>query len=124
MYNMAMKAIVYEKYGPPEVLKSIETQKPIPKSNELLIKVKAIALNPLDYRIRRGWIRPLTDFNFPRSIGSDFSGEVVEVGDKVSSFHQAYKWKIPQRFRQMNILFLAKKSVCRLLNIWVKMNWV
>ena len=85
---MAMKAIVYEKYGPPEVLKSIETQKPIPKSNELLIKVKAIALNPLDYRIRRGWIRPLTDFNFPRLIGSDFSGEVVEIGEKVRSFQK------------------------------------
>ncbi|MEE2743669.1 MAG: NAD(P)-dependent alcohol dehydrogenase [Bdellovibrionota bacterium] len=83
-----MKAIIYEKYGPPEVLKTIETQKPIPNSNELLVKVRAIALNPLDYRIRRGWIRPLTDFNFPRLIGSDFSGEIVEVGEKVTSFNK------------------------------------
>ncbi|MEC8623508.1 MAG: NAD(P)-dependent alcohol dehydrogenase [Bdellovibrionota bacterium] len=81
-----MKAYVYKKYGPPEEVKSIEREIPSPKENELLIKVKAIGLNPLDYRIRRGSLRPFTNFNFPRQTASDFSGEVVEVASENSSF--------------------------------------
>ena len=81
-----MKAYVYRKYGPPEEVKSIEREVPSPKKNELLIKVKAIGLNPLDYRIRRGSLSPFTNFNFPRQTASDFSGEVVEVGSEQSSF--------------------------------------
>ncbi len=81
-----MKAYVYRKYGPPEEIKSIERDIPSPKKNELLIRVKAIGLNPLDYRIRRGSLKPFTNFNFPRQTASDFSGEVVEVGGENSSF--------------------------------------
>ena len=81
-----MKAYVYRKYGPPEEVKSIEREVPSPKKNELLIKVKAIGLNPLDYRIRRGSLSPFTNFNFPRQTASDFSGEVVELGSEQSSF--------------------------------------
>ncbi|MBG08202.1 MAG: zinc-binding alcohol dehydrogenase [Halobacteriovoraceae bacterium] len=82
-----MKAYVYRKYGSPDEVKSIEREVPSPKKNELLIKVKAIGLNPLDYRIRRGSLRPFTNFNFPRQIASDFSGEVVEVGGENSSYN-------------------------------------
>ena len=81
-----MKAYVYKKYGPPEEIKCIEREIPSPKKNELLIKVKAIGLNPLDYRIRRGSLSPWTNLHFPRQIGSDFSGEVVEIGSRDSSF--------------------------------------
>ena len=48
-----MKAIVYHKYGSPDVLQLEEVQKPAPKDNEVLIKVKAASVNALDWRFMR-----------------------------------------------------------------------
>jgi len=49
-----MKAIVYHNYGPPDVLKCEDVEKPVPKNNEILIKVRAASLNPLDWHFLRG----------------------------------------------------------------------
>lgn len=86
-----MKAIVYKKYGPPEVAYLAEVQKPQPKANELLIKVIASTVNRTDagfrsaeYVISRFWsglLRPKY-----KTLGSDFAGIVEEVGKDVLSF--------------------------------------
>jgi NADPH:quinone reductase-like Zn-dependent oxidoreductase len=49
-----MKAIIFEKYGSPEVLQLKEVPKPRPKDNEVLIKVHAASVNPLDWHVMRG----------------------------------------------------------------------
>ncbi|MBA3284937.1 MAG: NAD(P)-dependent alcohol dehydrogenase [Nitrosopumilus sp.] len=86
-----MKAAVYIQYGPPEVLQVKQVEKPIPKKNEILIRIKATAVNSGDWRLRKadplavrfifGLIRPKINI-----LGSVFSGEVESVGDYVNYY--------------------------------------
>lgn len=86
-----MKAIVRTKYGPPEVLQPKEVEKPVPKDNELLVKVHAASVNALDWhmlrgkpflvRLRFGFFRPKN-----RILGYDIAGRVEAVGKKVTQF--------------------------------------
>ncbi|MBD1826921.1 NAD(P)-dependent alcohol dehydrogenase [Microcoleus vaginatus GB1-A2] len=81
-----MKAVAFDRYGSAEELQYRELEKPIAKSNELLVRVRASSVNPVDWKIRQGHLQLLTGFNFPRIVGSDISGVVVEVGREVSNF--------------------------------------
>jgi NADPH:quinone reductase-like Zn-dependent oxidoreductase len=73
-----MKAVRIHEYGGPEVLKYEDIPVPSPKANEVLVRVKACALNHLDLWIRQGMPKVKT---LPHILGSDMSGEVVEVGE-------------------------------------------
>ena len=86
-----MRAAVHRRYGPPEVLRCEEVEKPAPKEGEVLIRVHAASVNPMDRYFVRGepyLIRPMIGFSRPKEIrlGSDVAGEVVEVGRDVSDF--------------------------------------
>ena len=86
-----MKAIVYEKYGPPDVLQLREIEKPVPGDDEVLVKVHAASVNAFDWRLLRAdpFLVRLTDGFFrPRNRipGVDISGEVVEIGRGVRGF--------------------------------------
>lgn len=81
-----MKAVAFDRYGSAEELQYRELSKPIAKSNELLVRVRASSVNPVDWKIRKGHLQLLTGFNFPRIVGSDISGVVVEVGGEVTKF--------------------------------------
>ena len=87
-----MKAIVYEKYGSPDVLGLAEVEKPCPKENEVLIKVRAASLNALDWRLMRGKpfvVRLMMGGIFKPKYtrpGRDFAGVVEDVGKKVIQF--------------------------------------
>jgi NADPH:quinone reductase-like Zn-dependent oxidoreductase len=86
-----MKAIVYHEYGSPDVLKCEEVEKPVPKDDEVLIKVRAAAVNPLDWRIMKGepaLLRLFFGLRKPRRgrPGVDVAGEVEAVGKKVTQF--------------------------------------
>jgi len=77
-----MKAVIFKQHGGPEVLEYTEVEEPSPKANEVLVKVKACALNHLDLFIRRGL--PGIQIPLPHILGSDISGIVQEVGNLVS----------------------------------------
>ncbi len=86
-----MKAVTYSQYGPPEVLTLTEIAKPIPKADEILVKVRATSVNRTDcanLRAKPGIMRLTMGLLRPRKkiLGTEFSGEVVEVGSSVQKF--------------------------------------
>jgi len=86
-----MKAIVYTKYGPPDVLQLKEVEKPAPKDNEVLVKVYAASANPADWHMLRGepFLARLNAGLFkPKNtiLGIDIAGQVEAVGNNVTEF--------------------------------------
>jgi NADPH:quinone reductase-like Zn-dependent oxidoreductase len=82
-----LKALYYEKYGDISVLKQGELDDPkVVPDEEVLIKVKYFGLNPLDYKLRSGMLKLMTFPTFPRTTGSDFSGEIIALGKNVKNF--------------------------------------
>jgi NADPH:quinone reductase-like Zn-dependent oxidoreductase len=75
-----MKAIVVHEYGGPEVLKFEEYPDPVPGPGEVLVRVAAASVNPIDYKRRAGLTKDFYPIHFPGLIGVDMSGTVVEVG--------------------------------------------
>ena len=83
-----MKKIIYSKFGGPEVLQIAEVPVPTVQETSLLIKVKAVSINPLDWKIRNGEMKLMSGSKFPRGIGIDFSGIVEETGTTVTKYNK------------------------------------
>lgn len=83
-----MKAISIEKAGGPEILKVSEIEKPSATENEVLIKVKAIGINPVDYKVRmiEAVLNMICGEGYPAILGWDVAGEVEAVGEGVTKF--------------------------------------
>lgn len=86
-----MKAIIYTKYGSPDVLQYIDAEKPMPKANEVLVKIAASSANTLDWRMMRAtpFLARLENGLFkPKrtKLGADIAGRVEAVGSGVTQF--------------------------------------
>ncbi|MEO6187219.1 MAG: NADP-dependent oxidoreductase [Ginsengibacter sp.] len=81
-----MKAIRIHKFGGPEVLLYEDAPTPEPAADEVLAKVIATGVNPIDWKIRSGYAKNRFPINLPLIPGWDFSGEIVKVGSQVSNF--------------------------------------
>ncbi|MEB3182562.1 MAG: NAD(P)-dependent alcohol dehydrogenase [Nostocaceae cyanobacterium] len=81
-----MKAVIINRYGTPDVLEYAEVEQPKIKPDQLLVKVHASSVNPIDWKIRKGMLRFMTGNKFPMILGFDLAGEVLEVGSQVTRF--------------------------------------
>ncbi len=86
-----MKAAVYRRYGPPDVVQIEDVERPIPEDNEVLIEVRAASVNPLDWHFVRGKpnvVRMVAGLRKPKytQLGADVSGHVEAVGKNVVLF--------------------------------------
>ncbi len=85
---MPMKAVVIRKYGRNDVLEIGDMPQPRCTTGMVLVKVHAASVNPLDWKVRSGMLRLITGSRFPKVLGSECAGEVVETSGGFSKFKQ------------------------------------
>ena len=83
--NAKMRAIVIRAYGGPDVMKLENVTRPEPADDEVLIRVVAASINPVDVAIRKGYLAKLVG-NFPIILGMDAAGIIEKVGNKVTKY--------------------------------------
>ncbi|CAI0762422.1 Zinc-type alcohol dehydrogenase-like protein SA1988 [Serratia quinivorans] len=86
MNNKTMKAFTFKRYGKSPELGFDNVDYPSLKANEVLVKVYAVGLNPIDNMIPTGIFKPVLHFKLPATLGSDLSGVVIAVGSRVTRF--------------------------------------
>ncbi|KFK38786.1 hypothetical protein AALP_AA3G160400 [Arabis alpina] len=87
MAGKLMHALQYDSYGGGVAgLKHVQVPVPSPKNNEVLLKLEATSINPVDWKIQKGMIRPFLPRKFPCIPATDVAGEVMEVGSGVKNF--------------------------------------
>src|SRR5215469_12421310 len=81
-----MKAVRMQGYGGPEVLKYEDVPRPEAAAGDVLVKVHATAVNPVDWKIRAGHMRGFLEFPIPLTLGWDFSGVIEQIGPGVTGW--------------------------------------
>lgn len=81
-----MRAVVINEYGSKNVLVEQELPKPEIKANQVLVEVYATSINPIDWKLRAGYLKQMLDWTFPIILGWDVAGKIVEVGSEVTYF--------------------------------------
>jgi NADPH:quinone reductase-like Zn-dependent oxidoreductase len=81
-----MKAVVLHEYGAPDKLKYEDVPDPVAEEGQVLVRVAATSVNPIDYKMRSGAVKNFFPLELPAILGRDFSGIVRELGPRVSGF--------------------------------------
>lgn len=82
-FCLNMKRVEFSEYGGPAVMRVGDYRMPQPGLNEVQVRVMAAAINPLDWKQRRGDMKLMLGWKFPKGMGSDFAGVVTAVGEGV-----------------------------------------
>jgi len=83
-----MKAVVLHEYGPARNLKYEDAEDPKPGEGEVLVRMQAVSLNPIDWKMRSGAAKERFPVEFPAILGRDVAGVVRELGPKVTGFNE------------------------------------
>ncbi len=86
-----MKAAIYYRFGEPEVIEIKEVETPKPQPNQVLIKIYACGVNPVDWKVVKGNLRMITGKKFPKFIGIEGSGVIEETGENVTGLIKAQR---------------------------------
>ncbi len=81
-----MKAIVIDQYGGKEVLQERELEVPAIGDDQVLVEIHATSINPIDWKLREGYLKEMLPFKFPIILGWDAAGIIAETGKNVSGF--------------------------------------
>jgi NADPH:quinone reductase-like Zn-dependent oxidoreductase len=81
-----VKRIEYSCYGGPETMHLAAFDALVPGPEDILVRVNAASINPVDWKIRQGEMKLLTGSSFPRAMGKDFAGTILQVGNKISGW--------------------------------------
>lgn len=81
-----MKSIQYNEYGGPQVMHLADGPVPDLNAKDVCVRVDFAAINPVDWKVRRGDLKMITGKKFPRVVGCDFSGRVIATGSAVTDF--------------------------------------
>lgn len=81
-----MQALVLSKYGGPEAMELREVEKPRPEMSEVLVRIHAAGLNPVDFKIREGKLKVIQRYPLPAVMGNELAGVVEECGAGVTRF--------------------------------------
>lgn len=83
---ITMKAIRYDRYGGPEVLEYADCDKPVAGPGQVLIRIHAASVNPIDWKLRSGEMKAMIPLELPTGAGQDVAGEIEAVGEGVDEF--------------------------------------
>lgn len=83
---METRAIVIEEYGHADQLKESKVTLPELGEHQVLVKVKATSVNPIDWKLREGYLAQMLPWDFPIILGWDVAGEIVEIGSEVKDW--------------------------------------
>lgn len=85
---MMMKAAVVRGYGSPAEVEVAEYPAPSADRGQVVVRVYAASMNPIDTKLRSGELRPMLRLSFPAVLGFDFAGEITRLGDSVSGWNE------------------------------------
>ena len=81
-----MKAFVVKRYGSNDGVREVEWPQPQPGAHDVLVKIHAASVNPVDFKVREGKLKPVLPYRLPFVLGCDLAGEIVQVGSAVRAF--------------------------------------
>ncbi|MFD1875745.1 NAD(P)-dependent alcohol dehydrogenase [Hymenobacter bucti] len=81
-----MRKVIYKQFGDESVLELVEQAVPTPKQNQVLIRVKAVSINPLDWKVYGGEMKLMSGSKFPKAVGIDFAGVVESSGSLATRY--------------------------------------